>query len=169
MTAVILAPGPSLALLASPPPSDLLIGINRAGLAFHCDVVAISDYPLFKKVDDHLLGRPNLLSKQDTLATLKGRLDRFPEVFAAEEIQGVPLTLQWRWKTLTCAMAFAFYRGAKSIDIYGCDWSGTLDYDGTEAGEDRTDRRWNEERACAEDLMRWMGERNCPVTRHARP
>src|SRR4051812_3343373 len=115
MTAVILCPGLSLAALKQPPAADLAIAVNRAGLAFASDVAAISDYPLFKQIHEHLLGPPTLRSKQDTLAPPAGRLGRFREFFAAEDTSGVPLPPQGGGKPLPCARAFAFWRGAKVI------------------------------------------------------
>jgi hypothetical protein len=59
-----------------------------------------------------------------------------------EDIRPAPEGRDWQLKTLTCAMVSAAACGATRIELYGCDWAGTLDYDGAAAGEDRTDARW---------------------------
>lgn len=57
------------------------------------------------------------------------------------------------------AVLLAFSLGATTIDVYGADWTGTRDYDGVEAGENRTPDRWDAERHDWDILTAWLNER----------
>jgi len=165
VTAAVLAPGPSLAGLGACPAGDLVLSINRAGLRFPSDWWAAADYPMVKWHGPAVLGTPNLLTRRDTAETLRERAARFPEVAFIEDVpmeHGCP---PWQGKTLTCAMAFAFAWGAQAIDIFGADMEGYRDWDGVAAGEDRTLKRWEQERAEFGALADWMRQRGCAVTR----
>lgn len=165
MTSIILCPGPSLSRLESLPFCDLSIAVNRAALRFAVDVWASSDYPMIRNNYMSILGTPILLTMKQTAQDLPAfRLAGFPTVKIMEQIE-VPKSLGWLNKTMTAAMAYAYTEGAKQIDIYGCDWEGELDYDGTKAGENRSDARWELERADYRKLANWLGERGVEVRR----
>jgi len=57
-----------------------------------------------------------------------------------------------------------------SLFIYGCDWSGTADWDGAESnrGEGRTEYRWKNEQHKFWHVMRWLNGRDIDVIRVGR-
>ncbi len=164
MIARILNPGPSLASY-HPGDADLTIAVNRAGLIPHrFDVWAALDYPLVRDNAAKVKGCPLWLTRRQTWKDIGTRC-QFPAAFV-EDIRLMSADApKWDIKTMTCAMAYAFTQGAERIELYGCDWSGTADYDGTEAGEDRSDKRWLTEAAQVGALMLWMHDRGVEVER----
>src|SRR5688572_29544265 len=143
MRAAVLAPGPSLARLESMPPCDVSVSINRAILRFPGSTVwAVTDYPVIRNHCELFGTAPRILTRRQTYADVRHRLARFPAVVLVEDVRPAPDGTAWQLKTLTCAMVFAGSLGATAVDVYGCDWSGTEDYDGAAAGEDRSPERW---------------------------
>lgn len=171
MRAVILSPGPSLATY-TPQSADVIIAVNRAALAHACDVWAALDYPMIRDNAVKVRGTPNLLSRQQTITDLKPpRLTRFPNVIAVESLFEFcpPNLMPWTLFTMTCAMIYAAYLGTNAIDIYGADFKGTQDYDGVEAGERRTEERWErDEKPLYARVKAWIEARGISVTRHER-
>ncbi len=160
MTAAILCPGPSLKALEVVPRVDLTIAVNRAALTFACDWWAARDYPMIRD------NAAKVLAIRTTANDLRGRLNRFRVLATAEELNGwCPANLLG---TLTALLAllFAAKEGATRIDVYGADWKGTQDYDGTEAGENRTDERWAKEAGLWQAACDWLSGRGVEVARH---
>lgn len=155
MHAVVLCPGESLRLMDRLPQCDMSIGVNRAALAFRVDWFAASDYPMIRNHIESLPGTPSLLTLRQTEIDLRNRLSRFPRVCIAESL---PCPLKHP-KTMMLAVLLAFSLGATTIDVYGADWTGTRDYDGVEAGENRTPDRWDAERHDWDILTAWLNER----------
>jgi hypothetical protein len=160
----ILNPGPSLATYSPAGFGGVTIAVNRAAVAFHSDAWAACDYPMIRDYQHRVLGAPMLLTKRQTWADIGPRC-RLALAAIVEDLpmDGAP---PWQLKTMTCAMAFAVANGATRIELYGCDWSGTADYDGAEAGEDRTDARWAKERADVAALTEWLAGRGVEVVRN---
>ena len=167
MTYAILAPGPSLcATFDAADHEGPIITVNRAALAYASEIWASTDYPIIRNNYESIKGTPNLLTRRQTASDLPAhRKSRFPRVELVEDIVGIPAKLGWQEKTMTCAIMFAFVNGATEIDVYGCDWAGNLDYDGTKAGEDRSEARWAKERAVFEGIADWLKERGVEVRR----
>lgn len=165
MTYAILCPGPSAKSFADSDHEGPIITVNRAGLLYPSEIWAASDYPLIRDNQAKVLGNPNLLTKRQTYADIKHRLTRFPRVEIVEDIVGIPKELHWQDKTMTCAMMFAVANGASRLDLYGCDWSGELDYDGVKAGEDRSESRWVKERAVYDGIVDWLNGKGVEVRR----
>lgn len=167
MTAVVLCPGPSLSQLAEVPKCDLSIGVNRAAIAFRCDVWAAADYPTIKNVQEKVIGNPKLLTKRQTWEDIKHRVT-LPLAGIAEDCGAFlsPDEVVWLAKTFSCAVVFAAALGANRIDYYGCDWKGEEDFDGKKAGEDRSDTRWRDERAMFGALTEILLRRGVEVRRH---
>jgi hypothetical protein len=136
MTAAILCPGPSLAH-ASAFEGELRIGVNRAVTAHKCDVWACCDYQCFFKVRDEVIGWPILLTNAESAKRV-----RWTEVITFESLQLKPETF-----SAIAAVWYAVDKGAKVINVYGCDLEGEADWDGVKAGETRTKVRWEHERA----------------------
>lgn len=172
MRVVILCPGPSLAFWRADPSDrpDVLIGANRAAAFTPCDVFAALDYPMIRDNAIKVRGTPNLLSRQQTITDLKpARLARFPNVIAVESLFEFcpPNLMPWTTFTMTAAMIYAAYLGTNAINIYGCDWRGTKDYDGVEAGENRTEQRWErDEKPLYARVNGWIESLGITVTRH---
>ncbi len=157
MKATILCPGPSLAGEFN---GDLIIGINRSVLSHKCDVWAANDESTIRS--NSPTGKPLLLTKRDTVVAAP---ERFLSVLYTDDLDGP--SFRWNLKTMICAMVFALRVGnATNIDIFGFDAIGTKDYDGREAGQDRSEKRWLDELEIYRMTVGWLGGQGCTVTRH---
>lgn len=145
------------------PDCDLSIGVNRAAMAFAVDWFAASDYPMVRNHLDVLAGNPSLLTLRQTAFDLRNRLSRFPKVRIAEDLT-MPSGLKYP-KTMMLAALLAVALGATAIDVYGADWAGTRDYDGAEAGENRSDQRWAAERMAWQAVMVPWFKSHCVTAR----
>ncbi len=179
--AVILCPGPSLARLrrwrrherskSDPglePSPNLLIAVNRAALAFHCDVWAAGDWPLIQNCRDEVNPRTTLLTTRNAKQNLWSRAKEWSgSTHLLEDLfDYCPRRLRYAMYTATFALVYAAWRGARRIEVYGADWDGSEDYDGMQAGQNRSKRRWNDEGAIWENLLvPWLAERDVSVER----
>jgi hypothetical protein len=164
LKAVILNPGPSLAKLESVPPCDLSIAVNRAAIAFPVQVWAAMDYPTIKRHNASVIGSPSLFTRKQTWDDTKNKWPR--NLFKLAEDIAFPVQT-WALVTMTCSIMLAAHLGATTIQLFGCDQTGTADFDGAEAGEDRTETRWQRERSVLEEMTVWLGSRGCELIRHA--
>jgi hypothetical protein len=163
MTAIILCPGESLASY-KPKPADLVLAVNRAALQFECDVFCALDYPMIRDNGPNVLGNPALLSKGQTIRDVgPQRLARFAAVHEFPMPITDPPGLKHQC-TMVAAILFAA-RTCNRIEVCGCDMAGTKDYDGVEAGEDRTEWRWGREREAWDTLVPWLNERGVSLER----
>lgn len=164
----ILCPGESLAE-HKPEAAHLTIAVNRAALAFECDVWAAMDYPMIRDNWRDVRGYPTLLSRRQTIEDIgrqPERLHRFNGVIAVEDVVPKLQPPTETFLTASFALMYAVERGAMKIKVYGADWYGTKDYDGIEAGENRTEDRWAKERHEWEDvLLPWLTEQGVKVER----
>jgi hypothetical protein len=171
MNAAILCPGPSLANWpdATWQNHNLIIGVNRAVLRYHCNWWAAADWPMVKKHDPGY--RVRLWTNADTYKHLCG-LTMFRErmeLHSFDEANNYLDPIQWRWtgKTATAALILAAHQRATQIDVYGADWTDQPDYDGvTFPGTDRGEHRWKGERDVWESLCGKLAESGITVTRH---
>lgn len=166
----LLCPGPSLASYV-PQPCDLTIGVNRAACAVMCNVWVACDTPLIVRENAKVLGLPLLVSTDTTLETIPdhGVAPWAGGTFDSKQmLEYCPHAYQWVTFSATTALIFAAFRGARVIEVFGADWSGTQDYDGVEAGQNRQPDRWQLEREIWNNLVAWLAEpaRGVIVRRH---
>lgn len=104
------------------------------------------DYLLVNRVAHSIPGRPTLLTSRDSVRHIKpawlGKLETFESLCDTVAI-GTPGN--WARYSFMAAIICAAARGATSIDCFGVDWAGDLDFDGTAAGTYRNDERWADE------------------------
>ncbi len=168
MRAIVLSPGPSLQNYTSQP-CDLLIGVNRAATKVACQVWTCGDSPLVEKIAHQVLGSPLLVSYGVSLDTLRDH--KF--TWRGESTSWSPIAeswlhtsiVNWPWCSFTSAIVYAAFKGATEIDVFGADWSGTADFDGVQAGKNRSEDRWREERGIFGALQIVLRQRGCEVTR----
>lgn len=99
-----------------------------------------------------------------------GGVERFAnsETFWVEDESIKPDRKEYSWSmySATSAIALAGHLGAKRIDVYGADMSGTQDADGhTDKRFCRTDVRWQNEREVLDKLTQWLGVNGVTVRR----
>lgn len=164
MKAVVLCPGPSLADY-KPEPCDMVVCVNRAALAHECTTWASLDYPMIRDNGPNILGNPSLLTQKQTAADLglkAGRLERFPSIVTVQDIEPTyPMRIVdhgWWYVTMGAAIVYCVWKGAKEIKVYGADWEGKADFDGTMAGENREPARWDKERKLFADLKAYFSD-----------
>jgi hypothetical protein len=162
----LLCPGPSLAAYAAPTPRPLTIAVNRAALRFQCDWWAACDYPMVRDNRRHVLGAP-------AVCTAKQQFWKFPELVGVciED----DLWPKWRMPganpggyslySFSAAMILALHVGATRLDVFGADWKGTADYDGAQAGENRSDDRWATEARFFAEMSTFLQANGCEVNR----
>ena len=168
MKAVILNPGPSLANLDAVPECDLSIAVNRAALKFPCTIWAAADYPMIRDNWKQVLGQPRILTIDQTWHDIGHRVALDLETTREEIFKTYLNTKDVNWPMCTSFMAVvcAARAGATEIEIYGADWEGTEDFDGTQAaGEDRTEQRWEGERATFIPLCEVLKKKGVEVRR----
>ena len=168
MKAIILSPGASLAHY-TPQPADLVLGVNRAAVGFPCDVWVAGDLPLIHRIYEQVIGSPLLVSYSVSLDNLRDRNWVWRgETFAWTRLADAylhPSIVNWPWCSFTAAIVYAAWRGAATIDVYGADWKGTADFDGVEAGKNRTDARWKEEQSIFAALQKVLGDKGIRLER----
>lgn len=168
MRAAILAPGPSFAgFLKQPSSPDVCIGVNRAASAYPCDYWVAADrvaVDAFPAIGTPILFVPRVLPKKMT-----DEKRRIVSVFMYWEdlSPSSPIPLLGNVFSLIAAVVLAVHLKAKSLDLYGCDWEGTLDWDGSESiDENRCPDRWAKERGEFDVVARWLDRQRIPWTRH---
>ncbi len=177
MRAALLCPGPSLRAYPGREGQggfDLVIGVNRVATLHPVDVWACGDWPLIEQERGRVLGEPTLFVAASGAAQLRDHSPAGPWPFKTIEFeqleQGGFATSagpQWNLFSTTAALMFAGWVGATRIDCYGIDWRGTLDWDGTAAGGNRSPERWQLEKdLCQNVLLPWLGRRGVEIKRH---
>lgn len=157
MKFALLCPGPSLRLYPGREGYDRIIGVNRAAMSVEVDTWAATDWISeganrapggIKHWQDQVIGTPLLLTNADSLSSLTSH--GIPWRGEAKTTDSLTATLGssagWTLYSATSAVVYALNAGARTLDCYGMDWSGTLDFDGVNAGGNRTDARWDSER-----------------------
>lgn len=173
MRAVICCPGPSLANY-QPTPADLVIAVNRAATKVECGTWLCCDPPLIQQAHEQVIGSPLLVTSTDghhVCSTFERdfgkKLWRGEFVCQTEALGYCPHAYQWVMFSATSALVWAGFKGADVIDCYGADWAaGEPDFDGVQAGKNRSADRFKLEREIWENLTAWMGERSVKVQRH---
>lgn len=109
----------------------------------------------------------SLLTNADTLASLRrrGHYRASCHTVTTEELRdGCPVP-SFGLYTATAALVLLARLGATRVSVYGADWTDAPDFDGVAAGENRTETRWNRERAIWGEVVEWMRGRGCEVER----
>lgn len=169
MHAAILAPGPSLnGFLENPSSPDVLIGVNRAASAYVCDYWVCGDaatVDAFPAKALPILFVPKALREKITDTQ---RLEDSIVMEWEEVSSGSHIPLLGNVFSLIAAVVLAVHLKAKSIVMYGCDWQGTLDWDGAETlGDYRGEERWKREKKEFDVIARWLRRQRIPWTRFA--
>jgi len=168
MRAALLCPGPSLAQYPGREGYEIVIGVNRVAGRITCDYACMLDVTPYE-----LLRRDGLDFVGDPVHTTPARarakvLRKWPDAerFAHMDLQAidsVPTSLRWRLYSVTCGLVLAHHLGAESVDCWGIDWHGELDWDGlADARFVRTDERWRQESVVFANVAAVLG---VPVTR----
>lgn len=164
MNATLLCPGPSLSKYSGQG-AGLIVGVNRAASAHQCDVWAATDRPLIDRVQP--IGSPTLFTITATRESLDRRGRPWPYMVQThEDITGQTVTNAlhpWTRYTATAALQYLAWSGATHVDVWGCDWAGTRDWDGVHDKGVRTTQRWKEEQAIWQGVINATG---ITVTRH---
>ena len=168
MNAALLCPGPSLERFKAAPRYDLTIAVNRAVLAYPCDFWAVQDWPLFLEtvppadcdVFTTVQCRDDII-RHDGIDRLSNRLVLFTDDVYFYDAEPA----HWDLYTATAALLLAWDQGATSVTCYGCDRTGTADWDGTKRDSDnRTDARWAYESALWSSVVDWLRRHGLKVT-----
>lgn len=152
--------------------SDLVVGVNRAAVFIPCHVWVAGDRPLIEREHQNVIGDPLLITGVDAHEKLTRLRDEGSPIWrgswrCSTEMMGFcPYDLQWVMFSSTIALVYCAFREATRIDVYGADWSGTADFDGTAAGENRSESRWALEKQIWANLERWMRQKGIEVVRH---
>ncbi len=164
MKIALLCPGPSLARYTGTD-ADLIVGVNRVPLSIKCDVWAVNDYPVIRKLYEQIIGFPAIVSRRQTLLDVRHRLGKFEKLVSVDDVKKQPPIKRWQQLTMTAAMVWALNNECTQLDIYGCDQAGTKDWDGLEWGEDRSEKRWADEKERYGLIVAWMVENGCEVNK----
>lgn len=162
----VLCPGPSLAK-CPPLDAEVTIGVNRAAAFCSCDVWAALDSPLIHSRGHEIIGRPTLFTRRQSFDSLARHGDGWGDasraVCYAEDLS-CPVA-RWDLYTMTAALVLAKHMGAATVNVYGCDWTDAPDWDGTAAGENRAETRWELERSIYAAVVDWLDGCGCQVFR----
>jgi hypothetical protein len=164
----ILCTGPSLAHYLEAPVEqpNCSIGVNQAVEARACDWWCFSDPEAFDWFNP--LGHPRIFTSRACLDIITRRADipRFDWTFHADI--GTEAHSDWAWPnySLTCALVLAEHLGARTVEIYGCDWSGDRYFDGQPARRTHDMRyRWKNEQHKYGMVTDWMARKGIEVKR----
>lgn len=167
MTAAILCPGPSLCqTYPGYGGFDLVVGVNRVPTSYRSDVAAACDYPLLRDNAARFIGRPKVLTRQQTWDDLKGRTGLQLAMTTDALLSFVPAGIGFSLYTATSAIAFAARIGATEISVYGADMTGTAGFDAEDTGENRSDARWASEVVVFHKTFEWLASRGITAKRH---
>ncbi len=148
----VLCPGPSLAMPHMDATYDGAITVNRAGAMYAGGWWCFADAVAFANTERRP-AQAHLFIPEET-ARILGENPDTHDAFSAYRVMTWERLGYHRLPHCThnisiiAALMLARARGAVAIDLYGCDWSGTDDFDGADIGSNtagRNDRRWAEE------------------------
>jgi hypothetical protein len=176
VSVAILCSGESLKrFLDHPRDHDVYIGVNRMAEDYPCDWWVFADGAAFEWYTPEVrAGRPPMVC---TSQAIRDRLGRSEKVSAdkinahawlmMEELHtSCPNDPGWKNFSMTVALVLAESLGATSITIYGCDWKGHLDYDGTKPPRGgRNQYRWNNEKHKTSHICLWLARQGVAVRR----
>jgi hypothetical protein len=155
MNAAILCPGPSVQLTYEPNGHGVVIGVNRAVLAYPCSWWVFTDWQSFLHshhvADVAKLGLFFSGTALDELLRrgMAGRMRQARTLLAFEDIDPDRTRdrLKWGLFSATAGLWLARHLGAEQVDVYGADWAvDAADYDGIKVpGCNRDAARWDVE------------------------
>lgn len=166
MTAAILAPGPSLTqTYPGYGGFDLVVGINGVPTSYRCDVWAACDYPMLRDNCGQVIGRPKVLSRQQTWDDLRGRTGLALATTTDHLLTFAPPAIGFSLYTAPSAIVFAAWAGATEINVYGADMKGEAGFRDGDKGENRKEERWQSERVIFAKVVEWLAGRGVEVRR----
>ena len=172
MRIALLSAGPSLRhTFDSDLAYDMRIGVNAAAAVARCDWWSCGDGETFARIEP--IGKPivfTMTPDDGHLRTPKvaGRLERHRVVRWSSIKPRVNPPKCWTNWSITAALALSVDLGARQIDIYGHDMSGTVDCAGHELAKRAKmwDRKSNSVRRSTEEVIRWCRESGIRVVHH---
>lgn len=170
----IVCPGPSLQFRKSRiAPCDCRIGVNRAVSAVPCTWWAFGDWQNLVNVVP--IGKPNIFTNQQAMELFEAHIGPLKKITAHMELidavdfveyedlkTDCPLPLNPGTWTFAASLMLARHFDAKTIDVFGCDWEGTQDWDGAQQAE-RSKERWDRERVDVGKVVQWLRESGVTV------
>lgn len=179
MRAAVLCPGPGLELYPGRlfhdarggGGYDLVIGVNRAVLAYRCDWWSVCDIESIEDIDltyDVPIFTTRSNCDRNKSSDMNHRWNRLKKRFY-EDPEFAPARNQFGWSTYsaTAAIVLAFNHGCQRIDEYGSPLGGDTDHDGhTLDRYYRADERWRNERSTRARLLRELRREGCRVKRY---
>ncbi len=166
MTAALLCPGPSLCqTYPGYGGFDLVIGVNGTAASYRVDVWAACDYPMLRDYFGLVIGRPKVLTRDQTWTDLRGRTGLKLATTTDVLLSYVPSDKGATLYTATSALVFAARAGATEISVYGADMKGEGGFKEGDAGENRTEARWQSERVVFAKVVEWLAGRGVEVRR----
>lgn len=164
MKTALLCPGPSLVNYV---PSDhaIVAGVNRAVVFAPCDFFVFLDDRPFKAALP--TNEPCLVTSDSVHRYLVRKQFVQPShTFIDRRRLYFDGDAPWGRFSSTNALILLANLGATSIECFGVDMAGTLDWDEHSFPQDkRDDKRWNEEAGLWRRLVEYLAERGCVVTR----
>lgn len=161
MLAALLCPGSLLVKYAGRGEYGAVVAVNRAAIQHGCDVWMALDLERIRQTRSLVVGKPKLLTNAGTLAALVQQDGPIENAMVVDDLhRRFPTSFNWIGYSASCGAVYLASIGATRIDCYGMDWRGTKDFDGVEAGDNRTDDRWAKEEAVwvqLTDRLKWRG------------
>jgi hypothetical protein len=175
-SAAILCSGSSfLRFMAAPPVHDVYIGVNRTVEAYPCDWWVFTDSEAFVWYRPMNGLTPKLFTSgrmYDRIAEIGGpeaaaRRDRYGRVLHAEINTACPSDKNWTGFSMLAAIVLTDWLNIRNVMIYGCDWMGQEDWDGTKPPGHyaRTPYRWQNEVNWYGHVVQWIAGRGSVVRR----
>lgn len=160
--------------LESPKAHGVYVGVNRTASVYPCDYWVFNDKEAFEWYRPQ--GTPVIVT---TFATHKALAEKrsgrkaFVDPFRGYDVLFIdaiadppPSDFHWRSFSMTMAMVLAYSLKASRISIYGCDWFGNDDWDGTPSRrKGRTPYRWQNEENKYSKLSAWLNIRGISCER----
>jgi len=160
--------------LDQPVAHDYILGVNRLASVYPCDFWAFNDHEAFgwwpaieKEGRLPMIFTSNqahkLIAKHpEQLERANGHVWLFyPQIQTT-----CPVSTHWTNYSMLIAMVLAQYLGAERICIYGSDWAGSDDFDGTaEKRASRHEERWKNEEHWFGHVSAWLEGCGVSVTR----
>ena len=159
MDVAILCPGPSFTeFLRDPVDHDLYLGVNRAAEAFACDWWVFNDVEAFTLWSPKRT--PRIFTSHESWSRIiqtapRQRVDEFLWLCHPQINTTCRVDTNWSQFTMCSAMVLAEHLGATVVNIYGCDWDGTLDFTGS-PGTVRHSDRWRNEQHVHGHVAHWL-------------
>lgn len=164
MKAALLCPGPSLAEYRHGDHA-IIAGVNRAVSVAPCDFwVLLDDRPFHSAAP---IGEPCIVTSGAIHRRLcRKQLIQATRPFIDRSQLVVESDMPWGRFSSTNALILLENLGATSIDCFGVDMAGTLDWDSFGHAQDKRDeKRWNEEAGLWKNMTDYLASRGCEVTR----